>query len=146
MESTNDIKTLIENFKDGYAIFWLHDKIVVRNCPVDLARIDQNALVECRIFNEQQEILIRRKGDNTFWHRIKEAKGEEKHAVIRGEIAVQLKKLEPTLALVDESKGQRIILKKYEYIDYNEQGVATYVDSRFVGFEIKKTDEKGNAQ
>lgn len=129
MESTNDIKNLIEGFKEGYAIFWLHDKIVVRDCPVDMARIDQSALVECRVFNTQKEILIRRRGD-TFWHRTKENTGEYTTvtAVVRGEIAKQLKG--------DDFNGL-IHLIKHEYIGY-EQGVATYVDSRFVGFETVK--------
>lgn len=129
MGNTNDIKNLIEGFTDGYAIFWLHDKIVVRDCPVDIERIDQNALVECRIFNAQKEILIRRRGD-TFWHREKDDAGEYTTVtvVVRGEIAKQLKG--------DDFKGL-IHLLKHEYIGYNEQGIATYVDSRFVGFEIK---------
>lgn len=129
MESTNDIKTLIESFENGCAIFWLHDKIVVKDCSAGMAGIDQNALVECRVFNEQKEILIRQRGD-TFWHRTKEDTGEyiTTTAKVRGEIATQLKG--------DDFKGI-IHLVKREYIDYNEQGAATYVDSRFVGFEIK---------
>ncbi|MFN8348813.1 MAG: hypothetical protein U0X91_27690 [Spirosomataceae bacterium] len=128
MEITNDIKLLIESFTDGYALFWLYDKIEVRPCPVDMARIDPNALVECRVFDAKKEILIRRQGDS-FGHRTKDDTGDyiTTTAVLRGEIAKQLKGA--------DFEGL-IHLIKHEYIGY-EQGVATYVDSRFVGFDIK---------
>lgn len=147
MESTNDIRALIEGFKEGYAIFWLHDQIVVRDCPVDLARIDQNALVECRVFDAQEEILIRRRGDSFVYRaRTDEQSFVTKKAVLRGEIAMQLKRIDTDLASVDEKKNERISLIKHEYIDYNEQDAATYVDSRFVGFETIKNQENGKVE
>jgi hypothetical protein len=134
-----EIHSKIKAFDGGYAIFWLFDKIELKKCPVEY-QIDTENLVECRVFDTKKEILIRRKG-NGFVYR--ERTDKEPHttktAVIRGEIAKQLK---------GENFEGRIHLVKREYIGYNDQGAATYVDSRFVGFDIKtdKKDEKGQAQ
>lgn len=128
MEAVNDINRLLKTFQSGTSLIILNDGIHIKQMPMpEIAADIIKKIIECRFFNESREILIKATSKGLVCRERDDTKlsFEVNTALIRGEFVSQLEWV----------NGKSIAIKKHDYIDYNELGVASYVDSRFVEFQ-----------
>lgn len=137
IEDIEKIRNLSKDINGSYVFIWQHDKITIRSSDAFvIPSLDD--IVELRIFNAKKELLVKRIGKDLFY-RLKDDAGKvagqdyvEKQAVLRGNIAKEAKDFVQDLA---KANLEKIAILKREYIEYNDLGVAGYVDSRFVNFK-----------
>lgn len=136
-----DYKVLIGRFAENKFIFFSEETF------------DPKYLQKLRVFNKEKELYLWRQGENLFAMRLRvDGEGErvsvvEARQVLWGTCAEDLgngwsrisesrgmELILPLTNLALDDKKNRVKLKTYNYIGYNEIGQAGYIDSRFVDF------------
>lgn len=136
-----DYKVLVGKFKNGRLIFY-QDEI-----------FELKYLQKLRVFDEDRELFIWKSDGGSFNSRLRvDGGGEEKEIVEAHQVLWGTRKDEkvtngwgrisergmeltlPIATFTVDTEKNRVKIKTYNYISYNEIGQAGYVDSRFVDF------------
>lgn len=152
-----DLKTIenhISEFNEGYVLTWLYDGLYVHkigNNKFVYKSNDIDDLLRMRIFKKDREIHIWRQGA-ILKMRDRSADAEDSgqteqaQMVVVGKVTEQLAQLDSKFVLDGDDKDHyRIVINTEHYIDFNEQGLAGYVDCRFIDFEILKANKNGKS-
>lgn len=158
-----NIDDLLSRFNNQNAFFvaYLDYKVVIgcfgnkKFSLPDNETFDPKFTQKIRIFDEDKELYLWRTAENTFSYRLRvDTEGEkmdvvEAHQVLWG---TDVERREDGWSEITEERGTKLIvpfdvktekdlplrLKTRNYIDYNDNCQAGYVDCRFVAFTDKK--------
>lgn len=164
INSDNEIKEAIEKFVNAKAIVWYYDKIEfysIENNKWSYDLRDYNEIVRLRIFDKEKELHLWRSNGVLKGRLRNDSKGDGTDFVIAKQIlngtiftssgisikATEEKDTEYDLTYkkpenISSDTKDKIALLTRNYIDYTSDiNQAFYCDSRFVDFEIVKTDK-----
>jgi CRISPR-associated protein (TIGR03984 family) len=151
------------NIKNATVVAYLDNEVLIGSISNDMftfpenKKIDPRYLQNMRVFNSNKELYIWKRKRPSFNLRYREDSDERLSTKKEDIIEVQqkllgsVKRVDGEWVYLEENKGQRLVIPRNEimggikehdeiyvktrnYIDYNYNGQAGYVDSRFMQF------------
>lgn len=145
----------VNAIQDGFAIFWLyHNLCLARICDGQLAfaetpgRYELRDIARVRLFDSEREFHIWRSGPQLKGRELIGTRSgypafTETQLRVVGKVAEQVLRLCPELLDPKGRAEDQIAVRTRDYIDFNEIGQATYVDSQLLGFINTKNSSHG---